>query len=85
LEQAYGFEFARDRVVRMDIDLIYQVLRNLDFIDVGLVFATDGRIPAYDLLVLKDDREFFPTIRWRRSSDGRAFSSTRSLRFTWKG
>jgi len=60
LEQAYGFAFTRDRVVRMDIDLIYQVLRNLKLIDVGLVFATDGRIPAYDLLVLKDDREFFP-------------------------
>ena len=60
LEQAYGFEFARDRVVRVDIDLIYQMLRNLAFIDVGLVFATDGRIPAYDLLVLKDDRKFFP-------------------------
>jgi osmoprotectant transport system substrate-binding protein len=60
LEQAYGFAFTRDRVVRMDIDLIYQVLRNLAIVDVGLVFATDGRIPAYDLLVLKDDREFFP-------------------------
>ena len=60
LEQAYGFAFTRDRVVRMDIDLIYQVLRNLKLIDVGLVFATDGRIPAYDLLVLEDDREFFP-------------------------
>jgi osmoprotectant transport system substrate-binding protein len=60
LEQAYGFEFARDHVVRVDIDLIYQVLRNLNFVNVGLVFATDGRIPAYDLLVLEDDREFFP-------------------------
>jgi osmoprotectant transport system substrate-binding protein len=44
----------------MDIDLVYQVLRHLAFVDVGLVFATDGRIPAYDLLVLRDDREFFP-------------------------
>ena len=70
LEQAYGFEFARSHVVRVDIDLIYQMLRNLAFIDVGLVFATDGRVPAYDLLVLKDDREFFPdysmapVVRW---------------------
>jgi osmoprotectant transport system substrate-binding protein len=60
LEQVYGFEFARDRVVRVDIDLIYQMLQNLAFIDVGLVFATDGRVPAYDLLVLKDDKKFFP-------------------------
>ncbi len=60
LEQAYGFQFGRDRVIRLDTDLIYQVLRDLKLIDVGLVFATDGRIPAYDLLVLKDDKEFFP-------------------------
>jgi osmoprotectant transport system substrate-binding protein len=60
LEQAYNFQFGRDRVVRLDTDLIYQVLRDLKLIDVGLVFATDGRIAAYNLLVLKDDRELFP-------------------------
>jgi osmoprotectant transport system substrate-binding protein len=61
LEQAYGFHFGGpDRVVRLDTDRVYQVLRDVRFIDVGLVFATDGRIPAYDLLVLKDDKEFFP-------------------------
>jgi osmoprotectant transport system substrate-binding protein len=60
LEQAYGFQFGRDRVVRLDTDLIYQVLRDLKLIDVGLVFATDGRIPAYNLTVLRDDRGFFP-------------------------
>jgi osmoprotectant transport system substrate-binding protein len=61
LEQAYGFHFGGpDRVVRLDTDRVYQVLRDVRFIDVGLVFATDGRIPAYDLVVLKDDKEFFP-------------------------
>ncbi len=60
LERAYGFEFGRERVVRLETDLIYQVLRDLKLIDVGLVFTTDGRVPAYNLLVLKDDREFFP-------------------------
>jgi osmoprotectant transport system substrate-binding protein len=61
LEQTYGFQFGgSDRVVRLDTDRVYQVLRDVSFIDVGLVFATDGRIPAYDLFVLKDDKEFFP-------------------------
>jgi osmoprotectant transport system substrate-binding protein len=60
LERTYGFEFGRDRVVRLDTDRIYQVLRDLNVIDVGLVFSTDGRIPAFNLLVLKDDKEFFP-------------------------
>jgi len=36
------------------------VLRDLKLIDVGAVFATDGRIAAYDLLVLQDDKQFFP-------------------------
>ena len=61
LEQAYGFHFGGpDRVVRLDTDRVYEVLRDIKFIDIGLVFATDGRIPAYDLLVLEDDKEFFP-------------------------
>jgi osmoprotectant transport system substrate-binding protein len=60
LQQAYGFQFGRERVVRLDPDRVYEVLRDLKLIDVGMVFATDGRIAAYDLLVLKDDKEFFP-------------------------
>jgi osmoprotectant transport system substrate-binding protein len=39
------------------------VLREGRGVDVGLVFATDGRIPAYDLLVLQDDQRFFPSYR----------------------
>jgi osmoprotectant transport system substrate-binding protein len=61
LERAYGFAFGRDRVVRLDTDVIYQVLRDLKLVDVGLVFATDGRLVAYNLSVLKDDRAFFPS------------------------
>ena len=60
LERAYGFAFGRDQVVRLDTNMIYQVLHELRNIDVGLVFATDGRVAAYDLLILTDDRGFFP-------------------------
>jgi osmoprotectant transport system substrate-binding protein len=60
LERTYGFAFGEDRVVRLDTDRIYDLLRNLRLIDVGLVFSTDGRVPAFNLLVLKDDKEFFP-------------------------
>src|SRR3954447_23075833 len=60
LQQAYGFQFGRERVVRLESDRVYQVLRDLKLIDVGMVFATDGRIAAYDLLVLNDDKGFFP-------------------------
>jgi osmoprotectant transport system substrate-binding protein len=59
LEEAYGFEFARENVKRMDTGLVYQALKDHQ-VDVGLVFATDGRIPAFNFVVLKDDKGFFP-------------------------
>ena len=59
LEEKYGFEFPRDAVKRMDTGLVYQALKEKQ-VDVGLVFATDGRIPAFNFVVLKDDKAFFP-------------------------
>jgi len=59
LEETYGFSFGRDNVVRMDTGLVYQALRDSQ-VEVGLVFATDGRIPAFDFVVLTDDKGFFP-------------------------
>ena len=29
-------------------------------VDVAQVFATDGRVPAFDFVILKDDKAFFP-------------------------
>lgn len=60
LQKTYDFDFGRDNVVRMDTGLIYQALRDSQ-VDVGLVFATDGRIPAFDFVVLADDKGYFPT------------------------
>jgi osmoprotectant transport system substrate-binding protein len=59
LEQVYGFEFPRENVKRMDTGLVYQALKEKQ-VDVGLVFATDGRVPAFNFVVLKDDKGFFP-------------------------
>jgi osmoprotectant transport system substrate-binding protein len=61
LEQAYGFQFGYGNVVGMDTAAIYAALRRASEFDVGVVFATDGRIPASDLAVLRDDRNFFPS------------------------
>jgi len=60
MQNAYGFEFGRENVVRMDTGLVYAALRDAQ-VDVGLVFATDGRIPAFDFVVLADDKGFFPS------------------------
>ena len=59
LEQMYGFEFARDNVKRMDTGLVYQALKERQ-VDVGLVFATDGRVPAFNFVILQDDKGYFP-------------------------
>jgi osmoprotectant transport system substrate-binding protein len=59
LQKAYGFEFGRENVVRMDTGLVYQALRDSQ-VDVGLVFATDGRVPAFDFVILADDKGYFP-------------------------
>ena len=60
LQTTYGFEFGRENVVRMDTGLVYQALRDKQ-VDVGLVFATDGRVPAFGFTILRDDKGFFPT------------------------
>ncbi|WP_155312440.1 glycine betaine ABC transporter substrate-binding protein [Desulfosarcina ovata] len=59
LQKAYGFEFLRSDVKRMDTGLVYKALKDGD-VDVGLVFATDGRIPAFNFTVLKDTKNYFP-------------------------
>jgi osmoprotectant transport system substrate-binding protein len=57
LQQAYGFDFGRDNITRMDSGLTYQALKQGQ-VDVALVFATDGRIPAFHFTVLQDDKHY---------------------------
>lgn len=56
-QTTYGFEFDRDNVKRMDTGLVYQALKDRQ-VDTGVVFATDGRIPAFNFVVLKDDKNY---------------------------
>jgi osmoprotectant transport system permease protein len=57
LEQAYGLRF-RDRR-SMDSSLMYQAAAAGE-VDVISAFSTDGRIAAFDLRVLQDDRGAIP-------------------------
>lgn len=59
LQSAYGFETSRSDLRPMDSGLTYQALRDGQ-VDLALVFATDGRIQAFDFRVLADDKGFFP-------------------------
>jgi len=57
LKKAYGLAFGR--TMDMDPGLMYQALADGQ-VDVICAFATDGRIEAYDLRILADDKRFFP-------------------------
>jgi glycine betaine/choline ABC-type transport system substrate-binding protein len=57
LRRVYGIEFAEVR--DLDPALMYQAVAAGE-VDVISAFATDGRIAAYDLQPLEDDRGFFP-------------------------
>lgn len=59
LEAAYDFQTSRANLRPMDSGLTYQALRDGQ-VDAALVFATDGRIQAFDFRVLTDDKGFFP-------------------------
>ncbi|WP_436854166.1 osmoprotectant ABC transporter substrate-binding protein [Staphylococcus caeli] len=56
-QKHYGFAF--NSIKPMQIGLVYDALKNKK-LDVALGYTTDGRIAAYDLVVLKDDKNFFP-------------------------
>jgi osmoprotectant transport system substrate-binding protein len=58
LTRHYGFQFKK-KPRQMDPGLMYKALQE-GAVDVIDGFATDGRIPAYGLVTLKDDRGFFP-------------------------
>lgn len=53
----YGFEFGE--TFPMQVGLVYQAAAN-GKMDVVLAYTTDGRIKAFDLKVLEDDKRFFP-------------------------
>ena len=59
LKKAYGFKVPMSNIVKMRSGLLYNAIRDKQA-DVTVAFATDGRIKGFDLVVLKDDKKFFP-------------------------
>lgn len=43
----------------MEIGLVYDAINNQNM-DIALGYSTDGRIDAYDLILLEDDKNLFP-------------------------
>lgn len=55
--ETYGFEFGETHP--MEIGLVYDAVKNEE-VDIVLAYSTDPRIVAYDLVLLEDDKNFFP-------------------------
>ncbi len=58
--KAYGFGPTEVPTTEVDLGIIFTQVPKGDPCNFGEVFATDGRIPANDMLVLEDDKAFFP-------------------------
>jgi osmoprotectant transport system substrate-binding protein len=59
LAKEYDLELSRKDIRQMDPGLVYTALRNGQ-VFVGLVYTTDGRLDAFKLKVLEDDKHYFP-------------------------
>ena len=58
LQKIYGLHFAQ--ISSLDPDLIYQAINNRA-VNVIPAFSTDGRILAYHLVILKDNKHLYPS------------------------
>ncbi|MGA6098617.1 glycine betaine ABC transporter substrate-binding protein [Stutzerimonas marianensis] len=59
LVKRYDLQLTRNEVRQMDPGLVYTALRNAQ-VYAGLVYTTDGRLDEFDLVLLEDDRQYFP-------------------------
>jgi len=59
VQKTYGFTVPLDSIVKMDFGLSFQALRDGQ-VDSAMVTSTDGRIISFDIVVLADDKNFFP-------------------------
>ncbi|QBF25297.1 glycine betaine ABC transporter substrate-binding protein [Pseudomonas tructae] len=59
LKQTYDLQLTRRDIRQMDAGLVYTALRNGQVFS-GLVYTTDGRLSAFDLKLLEDDKHYFP-------------------------
>ncbi|VVM49696.1 glycine betaine ABC transporter substrate-binding protein [Pseudomonas fluorescens] len=57
--QLYDMNLSRKNIRQMDAGLVYTALRNGQ-VFAGLVYTTDGRLNAFKLKLLEDDKHYFP-------------------------
>lgn len=57
--ELYDMNLTRQNIRQMDAGLVYTALRNGQ-VFAGLVYTTDGRLNAFGLKLLEDDKHYFP-------------------------
>lgn len=60
VQKTYGFTLPKANTAELAAGPIYNSIQKSNPCNFGEVFATDGRIEALGLTVLKDDKSFFP-------------------------
>jgi osmoprotectant transport system substrate-binding protein len=69
LKEAYGFQAPDSNVKMLDTGVIYTATQKGTDCNFGEVFSTDGRIQALDLVVMEDDKKFFPVYQGSMTVD----------------
>ena len=59
MTKMYKFKMRDDSLKIMEIGLSFEAIKR-DQIDVAMVFSTDGKLKSYNLVLLEDDKKFFP-------------------------
>ncbi|RCL29405.1 glycine/betaine ABC transporter substrate-binding protein [Pseudomonas sp. AFG_SD02_1510_Pfu_092] len=59
LREMYGLPLDRRNIRQMDAGLVYTAMHN-NQVFAGLVYTTDGRLNAFDIKLLEDDKHYFP-------------------------
>lgn len=78
-QTTYGFSF--DSILPMQIGLVYDAVE-AGKMDIVLGYSTDGRIASYDLVMLEDDRNFFPPYDAAPVVDNQVLKNTPGLEET---
>lgn len=59
LKALYDLQVGRANIRQMDAGLVYTAMHN-NQVFAGLVYTTDGRLNAFDIKLLEDDKHYFP-------------------------
>ena len=79
LQETYGFELPESSLTEVDLGIIFTRVPEQDPCNFGEVFATDGRIPANDMVVLEDYKSFFVIYNLALTVDQKVFDDNPEL------